>query len=105
MSKNELIICNHTFRKMDGYNVILTMNGEVKRFNEKQRNTLTSNILSKFNLIPFDEMEKEECQEIFKSLSNKNENSKEYIKNANNFIEIHQLMINEMKNKEEMKKI
>ena len=38
MSKNELIICNQTFRKMDGYNVILTMNGEVKGFNEKQRN-------------------------------------------------------------------
>jgi len=44
--------------------VILTMNGEVKGFNEKQRNILTSNILSKFVLIPFDEMEKEECKDI-----------------------------------------
>ena len=104
MTKDELIISNQTFRKMDGYNVILTMNGEVKGFNEKQRNILTSNILSKFNLIPFDEMEKEECQEIFKSLLNKTENSKQYITNINNFIDILQLMINDMKNKEEMKK-
>ena len=103
MTKNELIICNQTFRKMDGYNVILTMNGEVKGFNEKQRNILTSNILSKFNLIPFDEMDKEECQEIFKNLLNINQNSKDYINNIDNFIELHQLLISEMKNKEEMK--
>ena len=58
--KDELIINNVTFRKMEGYNVILAMNGEVKGFNEKQRNILTSNILSKFIIIQFDEMEKEE---------------------------------------------
>ena len=86
---------------MDGYNVILTMNGEVKGFNEKQRNILTSNILSKFNLIQFDEMEKEECKEIFRSLLNENKNefgySKNYLKNIDVFIEIHQKMINDMK--------
>ena len=62
MSKNELIIFNQTFRKMDGYNVILTMIGEVKGFNAKQRNILTSIILSKFIVIPFDGMEEGECQ-------------------------------------------
>ena len=99
MTKDELIICNQTFRKMEGYNIILTMNGEVKGFNEKQRNILTSNILSKFNLIQFDEMEKEECQEIFKSLlnQNKSKNSSNYIDKIDIFIEIHQKMINEMK--------
>ena len=98
MTKNELIICNQVFRKMDGYNVILTMNGEVKGFNEKQRNILTSNILSKFIVIQFDEMEYEECKEIFKNLLNKYENSKNYVNNIDNFIELHQKMINEMKN-------
>ena len=105
MTKNELIICNKTFRKMDGYNVILTMNGEVKGFNEKQRNILTSNILSKFVLIPFDEMEKEECKEIFISLLKKSESPKEYTDNINAFIEIHQKMIEGMKNKEEIKNV
>ena len=104
MTKNELIICNQTFRKMEGYNVILTMNGEVKGFNEKQRNILTSNILSKFIIIPFEEMEKEECQEIFKCLLNEKENSKDYINNIGNFIEIHQEMINNMKENEETSK-
>ena len=103
LTKNELIICNQTFRKMDGYNVILTMNGEVKGFNEKQRNILTSNILSKFILIPFDEMEKEECQEIFKNLLDKYGSNKDYIKNINVFIELHQKLIDDMKDKEEMK--
>ena len=105
MTKNELIICNQTFRKMDGYNVILTMNGEVKGFNEKQRNILTSNILSKFILLPFDEMEKDECKEIFKSLLNKSKNSKEYIDNINVFIEIHQKMLEDMKGKDEIKNV
>jgi MoxR-like ATPase len=58
LSKNEIIEKKNIFYKMEGYNVILTMNGEVKGFNEKQRNILTSNILSKFILIPFEEMEK-----------------------------------------------
>ena len=103
MTKNELIISNQTFRKMEGYNVILTMNGEVKGFNEKQRNILTSNIVSKFIPISFEEMDKEECQEIFKSLLKKDKNSQDYIKNIDVFIEIHQKMIDEMKIKEEMK--
>ena len=35
-------------KRMDGYNVILTMNGEAKGFEGQQRNILTSDILSKF---------------------------------------------------------
>ena len=89
MTKNELIICNQTFR--------LTMNGEVKGFNEKQRNILSSNILSKFNLIQFDEMKKEECKEIFKSLLEQEQNHQNYINNIDIFIEIHQKMMNYMK--------
>jgi hypothetical protein len=34
------------------------MNGEMEGFNEKQRNILRSNILSKFIKIYFDKMEK-----------------------------------------------
>ena len=99
ISKNELIVNNKIFRKMDGYNVILTMNGEVKGFNEKQRNILTSNILSKFIIIHFDEMEKEECQEIFiRLLKKNNEKSIDYINKVDAFIELHQKMIDEMKN-------
>ena len=98
ISKNELIVNNKIYRKMNGYNIILTMNGEVKGFNEKQRNILTSNILSKFIIIPFDEMEKTECEEIFKTLLKNNENSRDYIRKADSFIELHQKMIDEMKN-------
>ena len=74
------------------------MNGEVKGFNEKQRNVLTSNILSKFIIIHFDEMEKEECKDIFLRLLNNNDKPKEYIKKSEYFIELHQKMIDEMKN-------
>ena len=42
------------------------MNGEVKGFNGKQINVLTSNILSKFIIIPFDEMEKKEIKKFLK---------------------------------------
>ena len=101
--KDELIINNTTFRKMEGYNVILTMNGEVKGFNEKQRNILTSNILSKFIIIQFDEMEKEECKEIFKNLLSDNKNSKDnYLNKLDTFIELHQKMIDEMKKNEKL---
>ncbi len=96
--KDELIINNTTFRKMEGYNAILTMNGKVKGFNEKQRNILTSNILSKFIIIQFDEMEKEECKEIFKNLLRNNKNTKDiYLKKLDIFIELHQKMVDEMK--------
>ena len=99
ISKNEFIVNNKVFRKMEGYNVILTMNGEVKGFNEKQRNILTSNILSKFIIIHFDEMEKEECQEIFiRLLKKNNEKSIDYISKVEAFIELHQKMTDEMKN-------
>ena len=89
MTKNVLIVCNQIFRKMDGYNVILTMNGETKGFDEKERNTLTSNIISKFVPISFDKMEKKECLEIFKNLLNFNKNS-QYLDKIDNFMEIHQ---------------
>ena len=105
LTEDELIICNQVFRKMEGYNVILTMNGEAKGFNEKQRNTLPSNIVSKFNLIKFDEMEKEECKEIFKNLLNQLDqkyNKEDYIKNIDIFIDIHQKMLKDMKNEEEL---
>lgn len=58
LPKDELIVNNRIFRKTDGNNVILTMNGEIEGFNEKQRNVLTSFILSKFIAIYFDKMEK-----------------------------------------------
>ena len=100
ISKSELIVNNKIYRKMDGYNVILTMNGEVKGFNEKQRNVLTSNILSKFIIIPFDEMEKEECREIFENLLMSNERTNDYITNLDDFIELHQELIDDMKKNE-----
>ena len=82
---------------MEGYNVILTMNGEVKGFNEKQRNILTSNILSKFIIIPFEEMEKKEVEEIFKIILSGNDNPNSYLEKLNYFIELYQMMREEMK--------
>ena len=97
LSKDELIVNNRIFRKTDGYNVILTMNGEMEGFNEKQRNILTSNILSKFIIIYFDKMEKNEYEEIFVKLLKNNKNSKENINKVKLFIELHQKMIDKMK--------
>ena len=75
LSKNEIIEKKNIFYKMEGYNVILTMNGGAKGFESNQRNVLTSNILSKFVTLSFDEMELEECEIIFgKLLEENNEN-------------------------------
>ena len=50
-------------------------------------------------MVTFDEMGKEECQEIFIRLLKKNdEKSKDYINKVDTFIELHQKMTNEMKN-------
>ena len=38
LSKNEIIEKKNIFYKMEGYNVILTMNGEAKGFENNQRN-------------------------------------------------------------------
>ena len=59
LSKNEIIEKKNIFYKMEGYNVILTMNGEAKGFENNQRNVWTSNTLSKFvNLINFTDLHK-----------------------------------------------
>ena len=98
ITKDELIIRKKTYWKNENYNVILTMNGESKGFNEKQRNILTSNILSKFIIIYFEEIDKKESEEIFESLlegsenyKNKNQDEKNIIKST--FIEIHERMM------------
>ena len=72
LSKNEIIEKKNIFYKMEGYNVILTMNGEAKGFESNQRNVLTSNILSKFVTFSFDKMELEECEIIFDELLKEN---------------------------------
>jgi hypothetical protein len=95
LPKDELIVNNRIFRKTDGNNVILTMNGEIEGFNEKQRNILTSFILSKFIAIYFDKMEKNEYEEIFVILLNNNK--KEYIDKVKFFIELYHKMIDKMK--------
>ena len=41
------------------------MKGEIKGFTDKQRNILTSDIISKFIILYFDEFKLEECEKIF----------------------------------------
>ena len=65
INENEIIVNNNVYRKMKGYNVILTMNGEIEGFTEGQRNILTSNILSKFVIVQFAKMDSAECEKIF----------------------------------------
>ena len=69
----------------------------MKGFNEKQRNILTSNILTKFIIIYFDEMEKQECEEIFETLLKNNKHPDDYLIKKNTFIDLHQKLIDEMK--------
>ena len=74
------------------------MNGESKGFNEKQRNILTSNILSKFILINFDEIDKDESKEIFEKQL---EELKAYKSiNKSYFIDLHERMIKMMEDNE-----
>ena len=100
LTKNEINEKSNIYYKMRGYNVILTMNGEAKGFENQERNTLTSNILSKFMIVSFDEMESRECEEIFDHLLSKHkaktifENYKNY---KDNFINLHRKMEKEMK--------
>ena len=75
---------------MKGYNVILTMNGEIEGFTEGQRNILTSNILSKFVIIQFDKMDSLECETIFKDLIPDEDKYKKYVKN---FVDLHQQLL------------
>ena len=98
ITKDELTIRNKTYWKNENYNVILTMNGESKGFNEKQRNILTSNILSKFIIIYFEEIDKKESEEIFERQLEKSENYKNKSQEDKNiikstFIEIHERMM------------
>ena len=95
LSKNEIIEKKNIFYKMEGYNVILTMNGEAKGFENNQRNVWTSNILSKFVTVSFDEMELEECKIIFDELLK--ENNENYKNNSKNFTDLHKRMEDEMK--------
>ena len=90
LTKEKLIISNKEFIKNSEFNLILTMNGEIKGFTNKQRNILTSDIISKFIIIYFDEIKQEECKIIFyeqiKDIENYNENIK------NKIINLHQEM-------------
>ena len=88
--ENEIIVNNNVYRKMKGYNVILTMNGEIEGFTEGQRNILTSNILSKFVIIQFDKMDSLECETIFKDLIPDEDKYKKYVKN---FVDLHQQLL------------
>ncbi|ORX61262.1 hypothetical protein BCR36DRAFT_408210 [Piromyces finnis] len=90
ISKDEITVNNNTYKKRKGYNVILTMNGEAEGFTKTQRNELTSNILSKFVIVKFDKMSKEECEIIFKELVPKKDN---YNSNVPNFVKLHQKLL------------
>ena len=65
LTKEKLIISNNEYYKNDEFNLILTMNGEIKGFTHKHRNILTSNIITKFIIIYFGEIEQTECEKIF----------------------------------------
>jgi len=90
ISKDEIVVNNTVYKKMKGYNVILTMNGEAEGFTKNQRNELPSNILSKFVIVKFDKMSKEECESIFKELISDIEG---YEKHINNFVNLHEKML------------
>ena len=90
LTKNELIVSNSCYYKNDNFNLILTMNGEVKGFSEKQRKIMPYNIISKFIIIYFDEIGQQECEKIFmeqiKNVNKYDENIK------SNFIKLHNKM-------------
>ena len=90
LTKEQLIISNNEFKKNNEFNLIMTMNGEIKGFTDKQRNILNSYIISKFIIIYFDEIKQEECEKIFydqiKSVERYNEDIKKTI------INLHQKM-------------
>ncbi|ORX59905.1 hypothetical protein BCR36DRAFT_408277 [Piromyces finnis] len=88
LSKDEITVNNRIYRKTKGYNVILTMNGETEGFTSTQRNELNLNILSKFVIIEFDKMSKEECELIFMKLM-----PNAYKQNVPNFVNLHNRML------------
>ncbi|KAG4105393.1 hypothetical protein H8356DRAFT_1027608 [Neocallimastix lanati (nom. inval.)] len=90
ISKDEINVNNTIYKKMKGYNVILTMNGEADGFTKNQRNEITSNILSRFVIVKFDKMSKKECENIFKELIPDSDNYKKYI---TNFVNLHDKML------------
>jgi len=90
ISKEEITVNNKIYKKMKGYNVILTMNGEAEGFTKSQRNELTPNILSQFVIIKFDKMSKEECENIFKELIPDKDNHKN---NISNFVNLHKRLL------------
>ncbi|OUM69791.1 hypothetical protein PIROE2DRAFT_57210 [Piromyces sp. E2] len=90
ITKDEINVNNTIYKKMKGYNVILTMNGEAEGFTKNQRNELNSTILSKFVIIKFDEISKKECENIFKELIPKSDNYNKYI---TNFVNLHDKML------------
>jgi len=91
ITNDELNIKNRIYDKNDNYMLILTMNGESKGFNESQRNVLSSQLLSKFNITKFNEIDKNESEIIFKELIKKMGVNNI---NAQNFIELHEKMNN-----------
>jgi hypothetical protein len=50
------------------FRVMTTLNGEAARFTAMQRNILSTEVLSRFRLIAFPEMERSECNQIFHAL-------------------------------------
>jgi len=98
LSKSELIINNKTYYKNDSYNVILTMNGEAKGFNEKQRNILPSHIVTKFYVLHFDEIKEKESENIFIQQLAKCNNYKNLENIQTSFINLHKKMSNEKQN-------
>ena len=108
LTENKIVEKNNIYYKMDGYNVILTMNGEAKGFEGQQRNILTSDILSKFIILSFDEMESKECEDIFINLLSEYKSKNlynEYEINLENFINLHRRMEQEMKETKNKKSI
>ncbi len=93
ITKEELIVNNKIYYKNNNYNIILTMNGETKGFNDKLRNSLPKNILSKLMIIYFDEIGENESDLIFGKFFDKISEENEIFKNYKNiFFSIHKFM-------------
>ena len=97
ITKDELIVNNKVFYKNSKYNIILTMNGESKGFKEEFRNILSTNILSKFMILHFNEIDLKESEEIF---TKQLENCVSYKNYIDNFKDIHIFMNKNKKSKE-----
>jgi len=91
ISKDEIVVNNTVYKKMNGYNLILTMNGEAEGFTKNQRNELTPNILSKFVIVKFEKMSQKECKHIFSELISDSDGYKKYV---NDFVSLYEKMLN-----------